>query len=186
MFRTVRVVVRNMDAMTDKIIMTHPIDSVENFKAKVEDKFLIPFASQKLVLRTTELTHGNMLSYFSNEQEEFVLHVRDLRIGQIFIATPSGRHALLEFVPSLPVRVLKHRINTIEGLEYMPRHKMRLTYAGRELSDDRRRLSEYNVQDEATVHLSLRIAGGSETENEDEDEDDPAYDSHGLLRRRHG
>jgi hypothetical protein len=168
-FRKTRVVVRSLDSLLDKVIMIDRSDSVEHFKARVAGKFLIPIDAQKLVLRTTELMHGNLLRACENEQEEILLHVRDLRIHQLFISTPNGRHALLEYVPSLPVEILKHRIKTIEYLEMLPVGQMRLTYAGREMCDDSRRLSEYNVESECTVQLTIRIAGGSEPEEEDDD-----------------
>jgi hypothetical protein len=44
------------------------------------------------------------------------------------------------------------------------------------MSDDSRRLSEYNVESECTVQLSLRIAGGSETDEEDDDDDNISHE----------
>ena len=152
--------------MTDKVIMTNRLDSVQLFKEKVMQKFMIPVESQKLVLRTFELTYGDVLTLCATEQGQILLHVCDTRSCQLYISTPDGRHSLLDYVPSLPVHTLKQRIQTIEGLAKLPVNQMRLTFAGRELNDDTRSLQGYGVENESTVHLTLRIVGGSEPDED--------------------
>ena len=174
--RLTRVVVTNMDSMHDVIIMANKFDYVQDFKAKIALKFSIPVEAQKLTLRTLVLEDGGLLDHFYYEQSERWLHVRDMRIGQLFVTTANGRHAPLDYVPSLPVGVFKQRIQTITGLEYSQVRAMRLTFGGRELNDDSRTLSDYGLRDESTVHLSIRIVGGSESEDEDEDEDHGSHE----------
>ena len=105
--------------MCDKIVMAGSKDTVDNVKAKIQDKFNIPSAAQKLVLRTTELLGGGIARYLEHEQEEITLHVCDTRAMQVLIATMAGRRCLLDMVPSLPVRVLKTRIQTMPGLQFL-------------------------------------------------------------------
>jgi hypothetical protein len=165
----IRIVVRSMGACRDHVIMANQFDTIDNFKAKIQDKFGIPVLSQWLVLRTTVLSgDGCLAARFKQVQSEIILHVRDLRTMQIYIATPSGRHQLIEVVPSLPVAVLKHRVRS---MDYVVDAHMRLTFGGREL-EDRRTLADYGIEAESTVHATPRMAGGSMPEQEQEDSED--------------
>jgi hypothetical protein len=65
---------------------------------------------------------------------------------------------------------LKIRIQTMAGLEYLRVADQRLSFAGRELLDERL-LSDYDIQDESTIQLSLRLTGGSMPQQEQEHED---------------
>ena len=93
-FRLVRHVIRNLDSMKDVVIMAGSADTVDNAKAKIQNKFDIPAFAQKLVLRSTELLEGSIAEHVQFEQEEFILHVRDMRTMQVVIATLSGRSCL--------------------------------------------------------------------------------------------
>jgi hypothetical protein len=158
-----------MDAFRDRVVMSNQFDTIDNFKAKIQDRIGIPVLSQMLVLRTTVLSGtGTMAAIAKQEQGELLLHVRDLRTMQVFIATPCGGHKLFEVVPSLPVAVLKERISIL-GEVYD--RNMRLSFAGRELEDDRR-LSDYNIQAESTVHAAPRMLGGSMPAQEQEASED--------------
>ena len=173
-----RIVVRNLDSMKDVVIMTGPMTTIDNMKAKIQEKFRIPASDQKLVFRQTELIEGSIAELLRFEQEEAVMHVRDLRTMQVFIHTLSGRSSLLEVVPSLPVMIVKVRIQTLAGLQHLRVSDQRLSFAGRELLDYRL-LSDYHIQDESYLQLSLRMIGGSmpevispEAPNEPHDGDD--------------
>jgi hypothetical protein len=177
-FHLRRIVVRNLDSLKQVVIMAGPGTTIDNMKARIQDKFDIPASNQKLVFRERELLAGSIAELFRFEQEEAMLHVRDLRTMQVFIHTLSGRSSLLDVVPSLPVFIVKIRIRTIKGLEHLSVADQRLSFAGRELHDSRL-LSDYNIEDESALQLSLRMHGGSmpeviapEAPNEPQDEDD--------------
>ena len=75
---------------------------------------------------------------------------------RIFVKTFTGETISFEVNPSLSVRSLKVRVHERKGIT--PKHQ-RLVSAGKQLEDDCT-LSDYNIQKEITIHLSLRLCGG--------------------------
>ena len=151
--------------------MTGAATTIDNMKTKIQDKFGIPTSDQKLVFHTVVLTEGLVADLLRFSQEEAVMHVRDMRCMQVFIYTLTGRSSVIEVVPSLPVSTVKVRIRTIAGLEHLRIADQRLTFAGRELLDGSL-LSDYNIQEESVLQLSLRIFGGVDDDAADDDDGD--------------
>jgi ubiquitin C len=95
---------------------------------------------------------------------------------QIFLRTLTGRTITLSVNPSTSINDLKRMVYDKEGI---PIDMQRLVYGSGQLNDGT--LSDYNIQREATLHLTLRLLGGMPNkkfnfrQQEVEEEVDAAY-----------
>ncbi|CAI2164657.1 15922_t:CDS:2 [Funneliformis geosporum] len=129
---------------------------VEKLKSLIQDEIGTPKGQQRLIFVRKQLEDGNTLEYYNIHTQSTIHLVMRLKAsGQLFVKTLSGQTITINAEFTKTTNQLKLAIQEKNGT---PTNQQRLIFAGKQLEDGRT-LGSYNIQNESTIHLLIRLKG---------------------------
>lgn len=137
-------------------------ESIEDVKAKIAEKEGIPPEQQRIIFGGQQLQDGKTVDDY-NIGDDATLHlVLRLRGGmQLFVKTLTGKTVSIEIEEGESIEDVKAKIAEKEGI---PPEQQRIIFGGQQLQDGKT-IDDYNIGDDATLHLVLRLRGGGGVKN---------------------
>ena len=130
-----------------------PLDTIQNVKAKIENRVNVPINQQTLYFQDKELLDGRTLHDYDIHIESTLYLALTFGGGmEIFIKTLTGKTITLEVEPSDTIEDVKIKIQYKEGI---PIDQQMLMCGGEPLKASHT-LFDYNIQEESTLDLLVK------------------------------
>ena len=134
---------------------------ISYIKKLCKKKYNLPIENQKLKYNEIELDNDKTLSYYDIKAEanlSLIFKCSKKEGGiTLFVKNLTGKTITLNNIrPIWTIKILKELISETEDISS---HELEFIFAGHKLKDNRL-IQDYNIQNESTIHISLRLVGG--------------------------
>ncbi|KAM4745422.1 ubiquitin-like protein ISG15 [Anableps anableps] len=145
---------------TSRTLKVNPHDTVGSLKMRIHQQLGVSVARQKLIFSNGSTTLLNddsrtLSSYNLESGSRVSLLVTQPSTIQVFLKNEKGKNSTYDITPDETVENFRRKVEAREGI---PANQQRLIHEGREMQTGR--LSDYNVREQSTIFLTLRLRGG--------------------------
>ncbi|XP_030593631.1 polyubiquitin-like [Archocentrus centrarchus] len=142
-------------------VRVNPQDTVGSLKRKIQSMLKVDPQRQRLVFSNGHKTPLNddskSISHYGLQQGSQVsLLVTEPVPIQVFLKNEKGQTSTYDIQPDETVSNFKRRV---ESRERVPASQQRLIHEGKEMQDGNK-LVDYNVRNQSTIDMTLRLRGG--------------------------
>nr|XP_046243323.1 ubiquitin-like protein ISG15 [Scatophagus argus] len=145
---------------TSHTLRVNPFDKVGDLKMRIRDIFCVAPERQKLIFvngQKTTLSDDSrtISSYGLQSGSQVSLLITEPPTIQVFLKNEKGQNSTYDIKPDETVSTFKSKVEAREGV---PVSQQRLLHESKEMTGGK--LADYNVKNQSTIYLMLRLRGG--------------------------
>ncbi|CAJ1068786.1 ubiquitin-like protein ISG15 isoform X3 [Xyrichtys novacula] len=138
-------------------LTVNPQDTVGSLKRLIQEKLRFPCEEQRLVFENGDKTFLNddnktLRDYSLHSGSQVILLITK---PQVFVRNEKGNTKTYDITKDETVDMLKRKVEKVEGVAVS---QQRLIFQGRDMTSGK--LSDYNVKDQSTIQMVMRLRGG--------------------------